>query len=117
MRSIRKIFFAANIKRMTTPLTPEQRERKRIRDKEYRERNKDKIAAYREATREQHREANRRHYEANKEKYAAYKKQWRIDNRERFLEQHRRHNLARYYRLKAERAEQEKSDDNSQNSG
>lgn len=54
-------------------MTPEEKkEKKRLADKRYYEKNKEKI-----------KERDKRYYENNKEKKQAYKKQWDLDNKEK----------------------------------
>jgi hypothetical protein len=72
----------------------EDPERKKARDKAYREANKERLKAYgkawQEANREKCREAARKHREANREKERArqreVKRKWRAANRETHLE-------------------------------
>ena len=63
-----------------------QRERKRERDRRYRELNKEKRAEcdrrYRELNKEKIADYKRKHREENKEKMAEYNKKWREENKE-----------------------------------
>ena len=62
-----------------------QKEKKRVRDKAYREANKDKISDYREAYREANKdkisENKKAYYEANKEKISKYNKAYNEANK------------------------------------
>ena len=59
------------------------KEKKRVRDKAYREANKDKISDYREANKDKMHEYSKAYYEANKEKKSKYSKAYREANKEK----------------------------------